>query len=206
MGINYRRNEDRWPDRQGVSYNLIHSVEDTSDESGLVTEPVSRSEMKDYLRLQGFDESGDFSFDDTLIDLMITGARQRVEVYTGCSLIPKRIKAVVTNLCGGVTLPWGPITGDITAVDSEGEEIVADDIKIIGIQFPDLDEPMQEKMVLTYNAGFPVLPNSLKGLKLAIMAEVAYRYEHRGDESPDSGICKAAQAITNPFKKASPFS
>lgn len=188
-----------------MNYNLIHSVEDISDESGLVTEPVSRTEMKDYLRLQGFDESGDYTFDDTLIDLMITGARQRIEIYTGCSLIPKRVRTVVTNLCGNLPLPWGPITGEITVNDSEGEEISTDDVKIIGIQFPDLDEPRQEKMVLYYNAGFPVLPNKMKALKLAIMAEVAYRFEHRGDESPDGGVCKAAQVIANPFKRDSPF-
>lgn len=203
--MDYARNEDRRRPWVGVYYNLIHSVEDISDESGLVTEPVSRSEMKDYLRLQGFDESGDFSFDDNLIDLMIQGARQRIEIYTGCSLIPKRIKTVVTNLCGGVTLPCGPVTGDITAADWDDEEISSDDIKLIGTKFPDLDQPRQEKMVLQYNAGYPTLPNFLKGLKLAIMAEVAYRFEHRGDESPDDGICKAAQSIANPFKQASPF-
>jgi uncharacterized phiE125 gp8 family phage protein len=187
-----------------MNYNLIHSIEDISDESGLVTEPVSRSEMKDYLRLQGFDESGDFSFDDTLIDLMITSARQRIEIYTGCSLIPKRVRTVVTNLCGNLPLPWGPVTSDITANDSEGEEIDADDIKIIGIQFPDLDEPRQEKMVLAYNAGFPVLPNKMKALKLAIMAHVAFLFEHRGDEVGDK-IAEQAITLCRPFIKHSPW-
>lgn len=199
MSINYRRNEDRWPERSGISYNLIHSIE-VLDESGEVTEPVTLSEMKDYLRVQGFDESGDYSFDDILIQSMITAARERTEVYTGCSLIPKTLTVYLTNLCGCISLP-GPVTGAITATDSEGEEIVADDIKTFGDKFPELISPQQEKMKLVYDAGYTTVP---KGLKLAIMNEVGYRYENRGDEEMD-GLCKAAQVLANPYKRASPF-
>jgi hypothetical protein len=200
--MNYRRNEDRWPERGGMNYNLIHSVEDISDESGDHTEPVTLAEMKDYLRLAGFDESGDFSFDNLLIQTMITGSRQSLEVFTGCSLIPKRIRSVVTNLCGGVTLAAGPVTGPVTAVDSEGVEIVSDDIKLIGEKFPDLKEPLQEHMVLEYDAGYPVVP---KPIKMAIMAEVAFRYENRGEEAIDNGVCKAASVLAGPYKKGSVF-
>lgn len=200
--MDYTRNEDRWPVRDGMNYNLIHSVTDISDESGVIIEPVTLAEMKDYLRLSGFDESGDFSFDDLLIETMITGARERLEIYTGCSLIPKTIEVVVTNLAGNISLPAGPVTGVITAVDSEGTEIVAGDIKLIGTKFPDLKSPCNSEMVLTYNAGYETIP---KGLKNAIMAEVAYRYENRGDESPDSGICKSAMILAEPYNRGNSF-
>lgn len=272
-----------------MNYNLIHSVEDISDESGEVTEPVTLAEAKNYLRLNGlgvegtsvvmkeplyltipssnFVQSGllqgdtvviqsvereglgysevegtpgnrqfshdpvlgritfeldgvgleikitygilnvseaptDFDFDDELLSMMIAGSRERLEIYTGCSLIPKRIQAVITNLCGMTSLPAGPVTGDVTATDSEGEEILTDDIKLIGTKFPDLKEPLQSEMNLTYNAGYSTLP---KGLKNAILAEIAYRYEHRGDESPDAGVCKAAMVLANPYKRASAY-
>jgi hypothetical protein len=148
------------------------------------------------------DNTGDFDFDDTLIEAMITAARQRLEIYTGCSLIPKTIETVVTNLCGMVSLPAGPVTGDVSGVDSEGVEIVADSIKLVGSKFPDLKEPLLEHMVLTYEAGYATLP---KGLKQAIMAEVAYRYEHRGDETEDEGMCKTAVSLANPFKRGNAF-
>lgn len=51
--MNYRTGEDK----QGYSdcnYNVIHLVEDISEESGPVTEPVTLSEMKQYLRLEGW--------------------------------------------------------------------------------------------------------------------------------------------------------
>lgn len=272
-----------------MNYNEIHSVEDISDESGEVTEPVTLTEAKNYLRLNGlgvaganisvkeplyltiatsnfvqsgllqgddvriisvereglgynevdgtpgnrqfdhdpdlgritFEQDGagleikvvfglsneseaptNFDFDDDLIQMLITGARERLEIFTGCSLIPKRIQAVITNLCGMTSLPAGPVTGDVTATDSEGTEIVAGDIKLVGSKFPDLKLPMQCEMTLTYNAGYSTLP---KGLKNAILAEVAYRYENRGDESPDAGICKAAIVLANPYKRASAF-
>lgn len=199
---NYRRNEDKWPQGEGMNYNMIHSVEDISDESGEVTEPVTLAEMKDYLRLAGFDESGEFTFDDSLIESMITGARERMEIYTDCSLVQKRISAVITNLCGNISLPAGPVTGTVTAVDSEGEDIVQTDIKLIGTKFPDLKEPLQAEMTLTYDAGYASLP---KGLKNAIMAEVAYRYENRGDEKEGTGVCKDAMILASPYKRGSAF-
>lgn len=136
------------------------------------------------------------------MEALITAARERTEIYTDCSLIPKRISAVVTNWCGNITLPAAPVTGDVTGVDMDGNAIIQTDIKLIGTKFPDLKSPCMAEMVLTYDAGYSVVP---KGIKAAIMAEVAYRYEHRGDESPDDGICKAAVVLANPYKIGSAF-
>ena len=69
--------------------NLIYDIKDITTESGLPEEPVTLQEMKDYLRLEGFvdeEEStteslSDFTFDDTLINTMISAARQKIEKY-----------------------------------------------------------------------------------------------------------------------------
>src|SRR5689334_12193953 len=53
MGINYRRNEDKWVGNDTINFNLAYQPEDISG-SGVVTEPVTVSEMKNYLRLQGY--------------------------------------------------------------------------------------------------------------------------------------------------------
>src|SRR5689334_20971307 len=53
MGINYRKNEDRLVGNDIINFNLAYQPEDISG-SGVVTEPVTVSEMKNYLRLQGF--------------------------------------------------------------------------------------------------------------------------------------------------------
>lgn len=58
--MDYRRNEDRLctGSSTGAKYNHIYLVDDISNESGEVVEPVTLQEMKDYLRLEGFSSDG----------------------------------------------------------------------------------------------------------------------------------------------------
>lgn len=169
-----------------MDFNLAYDGENISEDSGPVTEPVTLQEVKDYLRLEGFQDdddspADDFVFDDTLIETMIQAAREWCEAKTGLSLVWKRMQVPVTNSMGGISLPYGPVIGTVTAVDSEGDEIVSNDIKLTGTKFPSLRLPKKANMVLTYDVGYNIL-TCPGGLKDAIKAHVAACYDNRGDE------------------------
>lgn len=186
------------------NYNLVHSIEDISAESGVIVEPVTLVEMKDYLRV---DQA--FTFDDDLIESMITAARRFCEVKTGCSLIPKTIAAYITNGLGMISLPAGPVTGTVTMINEAEVAIDATTIKLFGSKFPQLRLPTGNNMKATYTAGYSSIDDSggsnpiPEGLRDAIKAHVAEAYEHRGDEQDTNPVFKMAAMLCKPYLKYS---
>lgn len=182
-------------------YNLLIDWEDKTEESG-ITEPVSVEEVKNYLRLEGFIDSteslsSDFNDDDELIEILIKSARERLEEYTGLSLIPKTWEIEFTNLAGNFEIPFGPITQINTLLDDQGDSISTDDFSTSS-SLRILKSPHYENMVMNYEAGYFVIP---RGLKDAILKEVAYRYIQRGDENVD-GLSKEAMVLASKYKTA----
>src|SRR5688572_22287727 len=114
-----------------------NGILDKSEEYGSspVTEPVTVAEFKNYALLEGFQDVEDstpvdFDGDDDLIEMLIAGARESVEKFTGLSLVSKTLTVMLTNLAGGVLLPGAPI-GDITSLtDEDGDEIT--DYTVLG--------------------------------------------------------------------------
>lgn len=202
--MDYRRNEDRLctGSSTGAKYNHIYLVDDISNESGEVVEPVTLQEMKDYIRLEGFssdDSPGDdFDFDDDLITDLITEGRVWVEDYTGVHLITKTIQVVLLNQAGMKELP-GPVTGPVVITEN-GETVDSDNYEIIGSAFPKLVTTFSDKIVLEYDAGYNLV-NCPKGLRNAIKAYVAENYEHRGDEQPDKALTERAARKARPYRR-----
>lgn len=160
-----------------------------------VYEPVTVTEMKDYLRLEGFvleDESTatvEFDDDDLLIKDMITAAREGLEDLTGWALVPKTLRVLLCNKAGMIQLPYPPF-GDLTSLTNEDDDAVTD-YELRGSSVKYLKEPLYDMLTATYTCGFST-PQAW--VKDAIMKEVAYRYKNRGDENVD-GLCKQVQAI-----------
>jgi len=180
-------------------YNLLIDWEDQTNESG-ITEPVSVEEVKNYLRLEGFIESSesissDFNDDDVLIEILIKSARERMEEYTGLSLIPKTWEIEFTNLAGGFEIPFGPVNQINGLYDDEGDSISTDNYTTSS-NLRKLKYPTYENMTMNYEAGYVVVP---RGLKEAILKEVAYRYINRGDENVD-GMSKEAMVLASKYK------
>ncbi len=175
------------PPYYGSNYNTVVSVDDVTDESGFFEEPVSIEEMKDYLRLEGFvdiDEStaedlSNFDFDDRLLAETIKGARQVMEEKAGISLIRKTLEAVLTNMCGMIEIPFGPVISVTSLFDSDTTEILAANYTVVGNKWKYLKYPAQKHLTITYEAGYEKLPMALK---LDLMRLVAYMYENRGDD------------------------
>jgi len=163
------------------------------------TEPVTIQEVKDYLRLEGFIDdiespSSDYDDDDEIISDLITSARQRLEAFTGLSFIPKTYQIEICNLAGDFVIPYGPVTEILGVEDTSGTALTY----TTTINLSKLKTPVQDDIVIEYVCGYAVLP---KGLKEAMMKEIAYRYTNRGDEVT-AALCAQAINLASPFKEA----
>lgn len=203
------------------NYNLIHDWKNVSNESPGSNEPVTLEEMKDYMRISGFQDDNDstsvddFEDDDSLIEDLIIAAREAIEEYTGLSLVPKEMRVILTNLAGMQYLPYGPVS-EVSEVLYENDEEDPDDpdyknrleteptlIKFTSLEFKQIKCPRYANMTLQYTCGYGTdgVSPMPKRLKDAIMKECLYRYEHRGDEFDDKGVCGAAKALAKPFRR-----
>lgn len=162
-------------------------------------EPVTVAEAKNYLRSEGFlNETGsldEFSMDDTLIEELITAARESVEKWNEISIVTKGLRAVITNCAGGVFIPQGPVNAISSFKDKDGVDIT--DYVLNGIKFPQIQCPNKERMVIEYVAGYTQVP---KTLKVAILKQIAWDYEHRADETGFE-LCEAAIYRSRDFNR-----
>lgn len=150
----------------------------------LVGEPVSITEAKNYLHI-------DFSNDDTFVALLITAARKRLERYTGLSFGSKTIK-VIMEIWAFQLLPYGKVRS-ITSALREGDSDT--NYKLVGDEFhPEIGG----KWEVTYTTSQEVADD----LKLAILAEVAFRYENRGDDNLAT-LSTMAKDLAMPYKNLS---
>ena len=150
----------------GLSYNQVYDITDI-EPSGGITEPVTLAEAKNFCKI-------DVSEDDTLIEMMITACRLECEAITNIGFVQREIIVTQDNRNGGAYLPLGPV-GTVTAVDDEdGDPIV--NYRIVGSTWKQILEPVRERIVLTYDAGYTTLPVDLK---LALLECIYFRYDER---------------------------
>lgn len=158
---------------------------------GTVIEPVTLQEAKAWIRVDGTD-------DDLIIALLITQARMAVESYTCCSLVSKDIECIA-NVDSLFELPHGPIDGTVKINDEDAEPSATtgtDFIKIVGVR---------GKVKLNYSVGYDPIPEQLK---VAVLNEIAYRYQNRGDQVKEitlgsNYLCESSIHLCQPFKRMS---
>jgi hypothetical protein len=158
---------------------------DISEFSGVITEPVTLQEMKNFMRLEGFESdnsSGEMPFtsDDTEIEEQITASRQRFEKWSGRSVVRHRWKQIITNQVGDIELPYSNNHTIVSLHNCSGDEIVADGYKIRDHEFLFLESPFFDNMTVVYDAG-PEPDEVPKLIKKAIMRDVLFYYENRND-------------------------
>lgn len=158
----------------GPAYNAVLNVTFTD---GTVTEPVTLQEAKDWCAI-------DVSDNDALITSLITAARIICENYANLSFIKRTVTAKIKNGLGGLVLPYGPVIGTPTAKDSDNADIT---------DF-DLDNSYSGNITVTYQAGYETLPQNLK---TALLNQIAFLYENRGDVRLQSGLSEEAKLILN---------
>jgi len=185
MGLDWTINEDKIirPGVTGPAYNALLSSKDVSDDSGIITEPVSLLEMRNYLRIQAYNSgSGTLTFDDALITDMISAARQMLEERLSISIIFHTWEIALTNLAGRSEIPYGPVIKIWSVSDNTG---AAQTYLTEGNLFLFLVSPCARDIRLRYDAGYnnPATEQLPKGIKIDIMRLVTYMYLSRGDET-----------------------
>lgn len=154
------------------------------------TEPVTLDDVKSNIIL-------DFTDLDSLITAWITSERQRCEKILGLSLIDTDIKALYQ--AHGFhkhrySLYYGPIT-----TNDDGPIITGlpDDAVVKGYGTDIWVETWANELDLSYSASWgESIP---EWAKQAIYLQIAWRIEHRGDESI-SKISPEAMEAMNPYR------
>ncbi len=163
---------------------------------GEITEPVDLATVKAWLKIDGTD-------DDTLLTSLIIACRQAIEAYTCCSLVAKDVVCKVwldaSCLNDQFELPHGPVRS-ITTV-TQGENTITDYSKVDG-QFVKV-YGLSGLYILSYEVGYTTVPQALK---TALLNEIAYRYQNRGDQAKElmigsSYLCEAAVYLCQPYKR-----
>jgi uncharacterized phiE125 gp8 family phage protein len=187
-----------------MKYNDVIEVQVVTD---IETEPVTLEEAKRHLNLQ-FDTSGSYEFDDddTKITALISQCREELEQYTGLSFGAKTLKAILRNECGGIEIPFGPVTTLTSIKDVDGNTLTATtQYTVRGNQFRWIEYPSSCYLEVNYEAGYETLPG---GLKRALLEEIAFRYTNAGDQqqqfaTADVSLCKSALELAARYKRTS---
>jgi hypothetical protein len=159
-------------------YNAVLGVV-FSDEG---TEPVTIDEVKSHLLL-----SPDLSDEDEYLNTLITAAREMCEAATNVSFIQRTVVATLNNSNNNIFLPYGPVVEVSDYNDIDGSDVEAE---ITDSPFPQL-RYQSCLVVVTYTAGYEVIPAKLK---LMVLEQIAYLYQNRGDASA-GGLSPMAKTI-----------
>lgn len=183
--------------------NIYHDIKDVTTESGLPDEPVTLTEMKDYMRLEGFvdvdesttEELSDFDFDDDLIEDFITAARKKLEKHLGLSIVYHSWKDCFTNGAGDTEIRNGPIR-EITEVTYKDDTVIYEDsYETTGFDFLTLDTVFSVPIIVYYEAGYEDCPEELR---IAIMKIVWHWFQTRDLGTLPEGVLTSVSE----FKRA----
>jgi len=177
--------------------NTLKDIKNRQVES--ITEPVAIPALKEWLIIDTVNTD-----DDALLTRLTTEVRQAIEKKTKRSLV-KRTIVVTVDLVREFKLPHGPIRSIDEVLFRKGtnadgtpdyETLTTEDYTTDGEDFKLIKSGRCGRHKITCTAGYGVdeeidydnpIPDDLI---LAIKQEIAYRYEHRGDETntlSDSG-------------------
>lgn len=195
------RYEPAWFDRNNNVLTTSSNIYQPAFLESGVVEPITLAIAKSHCRV-------DFTDDDALITLYITACRKTVEKYTSLSLVPKTV-TLTLDLIAPVEIPFGPFVSLTSFVDQQGNAITSDFYQLSTDPYPKI-RPLTlnyYKAVMVYTAGYA---NGTvdEDLQLAILNEIAFRYENRGDapdtrKSVNPGICESAQVLADPYRRYS---
>lgn len=159
--------------------------------SGPAVEPVSRTDVKNYLKV-------DVSTDDSLIDSLIVAARNYVQYYTSRCLITQTIiekRDTFTDL-DSFPLLWGPVTS-VTSIgyldtagasqtlstDVYGTDLTSKQARIYRKYAQSWPEVYSQRdaITVTYVAGYADAASVPDEIKTAIYLMIADWYDNRTD-------------------------
>lgn len=192
-----------------MKYNDVIEVEVITPVAAITDEPGTLDQVKQHLNLQ-FDTVGSYRFDDddTKLQLIMKDSREQLEQFTGLSLAVKGYKAILRNECGGVEIPFGPITAIASVKDVDGNTLTSGtDYVFRGNKFKWIERPCYCYLEVDFTAGYTPA-NIPDGLRRAWLVQIAWNYTNPGDQqqqfaSGNIDLCKAALEIAAPYKRKS---
>jgi len=174
---------------------------DVKINSDISTEPVTVAEMKSYLNI-------DYSTWDTLLGLLISSARTKLERFTGCSFGTKTLVSTFNQVANNVEIPYGPIQSitSINSIDEAGVKtllVAGTDYLVIGNSFKNISFYNNNlgPIEIIYVAGYTTLP---KDLKIAIMKQVGMDFEFREnvmDSSYTTELSNGAKQFASSYRR-----
>lgn len=187
--MNYIRNEDQLSNSNTYYVNKGMHVEVVTD---LADEPITVQQAKDYMHIDADDE-------DAEILAMITTARQTLERYAGVSMGEKELLLTMDEYADRVELPYGPVAS-VDSVEVDGDAVSVDDGYELraGKHLTMLTGYRNLSVAYTTKATYPA------AWKNAVKAQVAFMYEHRGDEK-GLELSDMAKAIMASYVKLNVF-
>jgi hypothetical protein len=135
-------------------------------------------------------------------------AREVIENYTGVSMASKTYKAILRNDCGGIEIPFGPITTLTNIKDVDGVALVANTgYTVRGNKFKWIESPCSCYLEVNYEAGY-TKEDIPAGLKRAWLEQIAFDYVNAGDQQQQYAaatvsICESAIEKAAPYKRKS---
>lgn len=174
------------------------------DDASLV-EPVDLTMAKSWLRIDSND-------DDTLLTSLITQCRKRIEKLTTTSLVVKRV-IIFAYIYEPLVLPYGPVDigsalGVLSVIniinESSAETLTSGtDYTFVGVENAELHIGVSGKFQIQF---FTKPPIDIEQFQHAILTEMAFRYENRGDDiqnfaSNMPGVCHSTMEIIKPLKR-----
>lgn len=172
--------------------------------SGKDISPVTRAQAKAHMFITHTD-------DDDYIDTLLEQCTSAIENYTGVPLREQTINYTF-DYYEEEELPFGIVdtitevkvrTGTASNGAAEFDTLTGDDFRTDGLEFITFCSTRYGRHYLEYDV---VAPSEFTDLKLAILNEIAYRFEKRGDESSEfigqeMGICKSARVLAMPYRR-----
>lgn len=169
--------------------NTIKDIKNRRAES--ITEPVTLAEVKAWLIIDTVNTD-----DDTLLTALISEVRAAIESKTKLSLVERTI-IVTADLTREFKLPHGPIRSIDEVLFRKGtvngaadyETLTTEDYTTDGEDFKVICSQRRGRHKITCTTGYGADEEidydnpTPEDLKKAILMEIAYRYEHRGDET-----------------------
>lgn len=174
-----------------MKYNAILDIVTLVEDD--INNVLQLEDVKSWLKIDP-----DYSLDNDLIKLLIGAAIKQIEEYTNTSLRKKNIEVVVCNSQGLCPLPLMPVIEDsdikaIEVYDRYGNNVT--DAAIIQGGFQKyIATPVEDWLKLVYVSGITPLTEIYK---TAILNQIAYLYENRGDMKPE--IVTTAKLILTPL-------
>lgn len=173
-------------------------------------EPITRAEAKLHLKVEATAE-------DTLIDGLITDARQHVETVTGLLLMPQTIKVTVEAWGREIIIPRAPIAAveSVTFTDADGETATLDPSAYVvrqrygltrlraaaSVGWPSLgNDPVIE---IIADAGFEDAASVPAALRRAMLLLIGHWYRNREAVAAGGAPTEfplAVEALINPHR------